>query len=67
MLSVMNELIIKFQSKEGKIKLLKTFREKNKITFIITEFRFALKLSTVVSEARRQWRNAFKTQRKRLF
>lgn len=53
MLSVMNELIIKFQSKEGKIKLLKTFREKNKITFIITEFRFALKLSTVVSEARR--------------
>lgn len=60
MLSIMSELI-KFQSREGKIKILKTCREKIKITFTITEFRFAFKLSTAVSEARRQWRNAFKT------
>lgn len=54
MLSTVNELTIKFQKNEGQIKILKTLRDENKSIFTVTEIRFAPKLSTAASEARRQ-------------
>lgn len=52
MLSMMNKFTINFQSNGGKMKIVKTPRAENKITCTILEMRFALKLPTVISEAK---------------